>query len=532
MGDDDHILVKKCIQGQSGAFDRLYDRYARKVFSLLRRLTANDAEAEDLTQETFIAAFRSLGSWRQDGRFGSWLYGIASHIYANRNRRRGTKEAEPLDEQVFARDDTDPLTWMARYETTKTIEEAVATLPALCLEAFVLVKMEGMSYREAAERLQVPVGTVQSRLWRATQELKRVLLAGDPSMGQSHSNRMGNPTRKNAEDIHFRVDGSARSRRIGRRPAQIENPEPQLPIKIGIVFSEEVTGNVIESNHYTGLLMSAIQNEAFKSGIDISVNVMAGDDYLKLAREKKVEGLLINAPGWNRDNMLRDLDVNGIPLVVLGGTVAYGDACCVDSDNRAAAQDAIQYMAKLGHRKFGIIAAPFTTSNWLDRWLGFQDGVHSTGLELDPLNVVSGVGLTREITDTDRAVLQRMMRPKSRPSAILATDYHFALKVMRIAQEEKIVIPDELSVIGFDDPSSAALLHPSLTTLRQPLELMGRRALNLLVDIIRNGRPASAIREIHPLDMIIRESCAAPLGSCITHSVNRPNRSDQMNRFG
>ena len=189
-------------------------------------------------------------------------------------------------------------------------------------------------------------------------------------------------------------------------------------------------------------------------------------------------------------------------------------------------------MAKLGHRKFGIIAAPFTTSNWLDRWLGFQDGVHSTGLELDPLNVVSGVGLTREITDTDRAVLQRMMRPKSRPSAILATDYHFALKVMRIAQEEKIVIPDELSVIGFDDPSSAALLHPSLTTLRQPLELMGRRALNLLVDIIRNGRPASAIREIHPLDMIIRESCAAPLGSCITHSVNRPNRSDQMNRFG
>ncbi len=530
MGDDDHSLVKECIRGRSEAFDRLYDRYARKVFSLLRRLTANDAEAEDLTQETFIAAFQSLSSWREDGRFGSWLYGIAFHLHANRNRRRGSYVAEPLKEEVAAREDADPLTWLARHESVKAIEAAIATLPPLCWEVFVLVKMEGMSYRQAAEKLEVPVGTVQSRLWRATQELKRTLEARDPYFGPSRPNRLNRTSREKVKGIYSN-DGAAYGRRIERKAVQNERSTSASPLRIGIVFSEEITGHAIENNHYTGPLMSAIQSEAFKSGIDISVNVMAGDDYVKLAREKKVDGLLIIAPVWNRDYMLRELDVKGTPLVVLGGTVAHGDASCVDSDNRGAAQTAAQYLASLGHRRLGIMVAPFVTSNWLDRWLGFQEGIRNLGLELDPLNVVSGIE-AGELTETDRVVLQRMFRHKSRPSAVFATGYHFALKLMRVAREENIAIPEELSVIGFDDPASAGLLHPSLTTFRQPLELMGRRALNMLVDFVRDGKPAGAIRESHPIDMILRESCAPPGSSCITHSVIRPNRTDQMNRSG
>lgn len=176
----DAQLIRKCLHGQSNAFGVLYDRHAGRVFRLLRQLTGDATEAEDLTQETFLAAHQALGAWRGEGAFSTWLCGIAYRRYASR-RREQPPDCEPLDLHLeLSVQHGDPFAHCTRHEREQRITNAIAALPTVCRDVFVLVKVEGLAYREAAHLLDVPVGTVQSRLWRATRLLQVSLASDNP----------------------------------------------------------------------------------------------------------------------------------------------------------------------------------------------------------------------------------------------------------------------------------------------------------------------------------------------------------------
>jgi RNA polymerase sigma-70 factor (ECF subfamily) len=179
MTQDDRQLVRRSRAGDRSAFGALYDRHAARVFHLLRRLTGNVAEAEDLTQETFLAAYGALDSWRGEGAFATWLCGIAFRQYAGHRRRQARQETESLDDEpmLLIAPDADPLAHYERQEQEARIEAAIAALPPLCREVFVLVKVEGLPYREAALWLGVPLGTVQSRLFKAVSLLRAALVS-------------------------------------------------------------------------------------------------------------------------------------------------------------------------------------------------------------------------------------------------------------------------------------------------------------------------------------------------------------------
>jgi RNA polymerase sigma-70 factor (ECF subfamily) len=168
MPRNDLQLVRRTLSGERAAFDTLYDRHAGRVYHLLRRLTGCDAEAEDLAQDAFVAAYGSLASWQGRGQFGTWLCGIAVRLYAGSRRRSERRGTESLDEELElpSREPGPPAQW-ERRELAERLEAAISALPALQREVFVLVKVEGLAYREAAEWLGVPLGTVQSRLWKA-----------------------------------------------------------------------------------------------------------------------------------------------------------------------------------------------------------------------------------------------------------------------------------------------------------------------------------------------------------------------------
>lgn len=171
----DNQLVARTLRGDQAAFNKLYQRHVTRVFALLRRLTGNSVEAEDLTQETWVAAYGALATWRREGVFGTWLCGIAYKRYANANRHRPCETDDWDAQETLPAPDSDPLLRWTRREREQYIEMAIANLPPSCREVFVLVKVEGFAYREAAELLGVPLGTVQSRLWRATQLLQTAL---------------------------------------------------------------------------------------------------------------------------------------------------------------------------------------------------------------------------------------------------------------------------------------------------------------------------------------------------------------------
>ncbi|MGC4043698.1 MAG: RNA polymerase sigma factor [Armatimonas sp.] len=169
-------LLHKAKSGDRDAFGTLYDRHAPRVFQLLYRLTGSSTAAEDLTQETFLTAWQSLSTWQGRGVFGTWLCGIA--VNHSRTLSRSQRESDLLDESNEpAAPEGDPLQHLTRSEAEQALEHAIMQLPPACREAFLLVRIEGMRYQEAAQLLNIPLGTVQSRIHRATSLLKISLTA-------------------------------------------------------------------------------------------------------------------------------------------------------------------------------------------------------------------------------------------------------------------------------------------------------------------------------------------------------------------
>lgn len=199
----DRHLARRSLSGDRYAFDELHRRHVARVFHLLRRLTGDPTAAEDLTQDTFLAAYHALGGWRGDASFGTWLCGIAFRQYRNFRRRAGHEDAAgDCDVQAEAdTQDRDPFLLCTRREARDLIEQAIGRLPISCRETFVLVRVEGFSYRDAADLQDVPLGTIQSRLSRAALLLRKDLAELAQSMAGSERPRHVQPGKENPDAL-------------------------------------------------------------------------------------------------------------------------------------------------------------------------------------------------------------------------------------------------------------------------------------------------------------------------------------------
>lgn len=178
----DQQLVARARQGDKNAFGLLVSKYQRKVQRLLSRLVRDPAEVEDLTQETFIKAYRALDSFRGDSAFYTWLYRIAintakNHLMAS-NRRPAvsatvheTEEGETWDELDTLSDSETPENLLLTQEIAQTVEEAIQSLPEELRIAITLRELEGLSYEEIAQVMGCPIGTVRSRIFRAREAI-------------------------------------------------------------------------------------------------------------------------------------------------------------------------------------------------------------------------------------------------------------------------------------------------------------------------------------------------------------------------
>lgn len=202
MPDPDQNLVQRCLQGDTQAFGTLYDRHAPRVHRLLARLTGNTTQAEDLTQETFITAYRTLGAWRRQGAFSSWLGGISVRLYRKSQRHPHWLETELPDENDLPGLESDPLDILTRQEAGQRLDTAIGELPDAYREVFVLLWVEEMKQREVATLLELPIGTVQSRLWRAICLLRKRLKELDGIEAMT-GNLAGGEEAQNA--LHYRA---------------------------------------------------------------------------------------------------------------------------------------------------------------------------------------------------------------------------------------------------------------------------------------------------------------------------------------
>ena len=180
--DTDRRLVERVRTGDRGAFDFLVLRYQHRVAGLISRFVQNPQEIEDISQETFIKAYRALSLFRGDSSFYTWLYQIAvntaKNYLASKNRRLTmasveVEEAEHGDIAPALRDTDDPESELEMERLKAVIDAAIGELPEELRTAFTLREFSGMSYEQITEVMDCPVGTVRSRIFRAREAIDR-----------------------------------------------------------------------------------------------------------------------------------------------------------------------------------------------------------------------------------------------------------------------------------------------------------------------------------------------------------------------
>ena len=174
---DELALVERCRTGDLAAFESIYRAHSGRLFSLAVRMLGNQADAEDMLQEIFLAAHRKLDSFRGDAALGTWLYRLATNLCLDYLRSRAGRASQLTDAIVDepALPDTGSRRLADRAVDKLDLERAVAQLPEGCRTAFVLHDVEGLEHREVAELLGIAEGTSKSQVHKARLKLRASL---------------------------------------------------------------------------------------------------------------------------------------------------------------------------------------------------------------------------------------------------------------------------------------------------------------------------------------------------------------------
>jgi RNA polymerase sigma-70 factor (ECF subfamily) len=185
--DSDEKLMLRAGKGDKGAFDEIVRRYANKMVNLAYQITGDRDLAEDIGQETFLRAYRSAARYREISKFSTWLHTIAINLCRNELRRRkfrmySLEGMAERDEESKVRIDiadekSKPDLEVERKEMDRLIKQAVAQLPEKFRTPLVLRDMQGLTYEEIEEILKLPEGTIKSRINRARNRVKQMLMS-------------------------------------------------------------------------------------------------------------------------------------------------------------------------------------------------------------------------------------------------------------------------------------------------------------------------------------------------------------------
>jgi LacI family transcriptional regulator len=267
------------------------------------------------------------------------------------------------------------------------------------------------------------------------------------------------------------------------------------------------------SDHFFAEAVAGADVEARKHGYFLiigSIEPGAEDDertYLRLLLERRVEGLIIAVPRLRLadDDMLAGVATR-LPTVVVASDIELTGADHVDIDNRHGGLEATQYLLSQGHRRIATITGPLDWPSARARLDGYRDALRGrASAEAQIVEPSLDWGL-----DSGRRAAERLLGLTPRPTAIFAQSDLLALGAISALRAHGLRVPDDVSIIGFDDIPVAQVFDPPLTTLRQPMREVGQLAARLVADPRTGTRRGKATRR-HVLraPLVIRGSVAA-----------------------
>lgn len=295
--------------------------------------------------------------------------------------------------------------------------------------------------------------------------------------------------RRIAAESNFRLSAVGRSLATGRT------------YSIGVVVSSI-------ADPFIGEVVSGIEETANARGYSVILATSKADPDLEMKavqtfEERRVDGLLLTASrvGAAYSGLLSELK---IPIVVINNQHAGDSACSVVVDNVAASHSAVRFLIQLGHRRIGYVGDRFGFQSNTARHEGYRQSLASLGVPYRPELVVAG----DSNPEGGMHAMDQLLALAEPPTAVFCYNDMTALGVLTSIRQHRLRVPEDISVVGFDDILVASYTHPPLTTVRQPKRLMGQLATETLLSLLSGAKTESS-RRLQG-ELIVRESTAPP----------------------
>jgi len=264
-------------------------------------------------------------------------------------------------------------------------------------------------------------------------------------------------------------------------------------------------------------VLRGIENGLYQSNFlpiltDVQNERSRFERYLEMMLDRRVEGLIVVANWLFLDiNLLADLEKASVPTAIIGCELKTDAVSSVIVDNEVGAHMAVEHLYSLGHRKIAFIRGPKALTDSSPRWKGIRTFAKTSGLELDQRLILDLPESRDPISSFDAGfrLTEELIKQKRPFTAIMAFDDMTAFGAIRALAKAGIRVPEQCSVVGFDDVATCAVYTPALTTIRQPMETMGTAAVGIVVDGINavlEKRETSALHRKLAPELVVRES--------------------------
>ncbi len=238
------------------------------------------------------------------------------------------------------------------------------------------------------------------------------------------------------------------------------------------------------------------------------------DNYLHMSLERRTEGVIVVA-SWvfEETNLLGDIRKNNVPVLIVGRNLAARGISSILVDNEAGGALAIEHLANLGHRRIAVIRGPQEMCDSEPRWAGIQTTAAQVGIHIDERLVFQLPGLSNPMSGFEggERIAKSLLATGLPFTAVIGFDDMTALGVVRGLTESGVRVPEDCSVVGFDDVLPAEVATPAMTTIRQPLRAMGLEAARRVLEEIGKAprRGDSMLHQTSP-ELVVRMSSVPP----------------------
>ncbi len=273
---------------------------------------------------------------------------------------------------------------------------------------------------------------------------------------------------------------------------------------IGLIIPYEA--EYIFANSFYIEVMRGVSTEVNNRGYFLSICYPKDHNYVDMYKQKRVDGYILMSPGSYHTHILESLKEVKAPFISTAQITDYKEMISVDVDNYKGGRMMTEYLVGLGHKKIAYIGK-FSVTSSTDRLHGYQDTLMENGIAFDDTLVkISKAGTSH----SGYEIMKELLDENEKITAVFAASDVMTGGVIKAIKEAGLRVPEDISVVGFDDIPSSEYADPPLTTIRQPAFEKGAEATKMLIDLIEDGiEPES---KILGLELIIRKSTAKARG--------------------